>query len=61
MAVTMICARCGSDNVVKDAYARWNVTHQKWELSAVFDASFCEACDGEETRLKEAVLSDTPE
>lgn len=45
--VTKHCRECGSENIVADAFARWNVETQAWELSSLFDATCCEDC-GEE-------------
>lgn len=43
-----VCAACGSDDVLGDAYVAWNVDGQAWEVSAVFDnGAVCNACDGE--------------
>lgn len=47
--VRMICERCGSDNVMHDAWAVWNVAAQEWELGAVFDYMHCDRCEGETT------------
>jgi hypothetical protein len=38
------CVQCGSDEVVRDAWARWNPIAGLWELGNVFDESMCEAC-----------------
>ena len=47
-----VCNRCGSSDVLADAYASWNMETQDWELASTFDkGSYCEACDGE-TRLE---------
>ncbi|AMN44714.1 hypothetical protein [Rhodoplanes sp. Z2-YC6860] len=47
-----VCATCGSDRVLSDAYAAWDVATQQWELMQTFDkGAYCEQCDGE-TRLK---------
>ncbi|RMF34014.1 MAG: DUF3768 domain-containing protein [Alphaproteobacteria bacterium] len=43
------CASCGSQRVVRDAWAAWNPDTGLWELSAVFDREFCQACEGETT------------
>ncbi len=43
--VKMVCAHCGSRNVVRDAWAEWDFENQCWELAAVFDAAHCEDCD----------------
>ncbi len=40
-----ICKTCGSDDVVKDAWASWNRETGLWELMDVFDYGFCRACE----------------
>ncbi len=42
-----VCSSCGSDRVVRDAWAVWNAETQEWELQQVFDAAFCRTCEGE--------------
>lgn len=41
-----ICNTCGSDNVMADAWAEWDVSKQRWEISNTFDEMFCQDCDG---------------
>jgi hypothetical protein len=43
--IKMICPSCGSDDVTRDALARWSVPEQKWTLSSELDSMHCEACD----------------
>lgn len=43
----VVCATCGSDDVLRDAYARWNPEKQDFDLVATFDHTFCGECDGE--------------
>ncbi len=50
--VRMVCETCGSDNVMHDAWAVWNVATQEWELGATFDYAHCDRCEGE-THIKE--------
>ena len=47
--IKKVCSTCGSENVLADAYAQWNVEKQDWELANVFDKnSYCGGkCDGE--------------
>ena len=40
-----VCRTCGSENVVCDAWAKWNRTTQEWELDQSFDDTFCRDCD----------------
>lgn len=57
-AIQIVCRTCGTDQVLRDAYASWNVDNQEWELQNVFDAAVCEGrCDGE-TKLDEVNLID---
>ncbi|WP_430449491.1 DUF3768 domain-containing protein [Rhodophyticola sp.] len=44
------CQSCGSERVVKDAWACWNRDYGLWELEAVFDCAYCHQCEAE-TRL----------
>lgn len=53
----MTCAKCGSENVMRDAYAVWNFDTQDWELGAVFDQGYCDDCartGNSETDIDEA-------
>ena len=47
--VEKVCETCGSDRVVVDAYAEWDVDAQRWELAETYGYSFCKECDGETT------------
>lgn len=42
-----VCKHCGSENVVKDAWASWD--GEQWVLEDFFDDEFCKDCDGETT------------
>ena len=42
-----VCRHCGSANVMRDAWAVWNITTQAWELGSAFDHSRCGDCDAE--------------
>lgn len=52
MKYKMVCDRCGSDEVHRDAWADWDEETGQWVLGNIFDYSFCEKCDGE-SRIKE--------
>jgi hypothetical protein len=41
-----VCTDCGSDNVMRDAWAIWNMEDQEWDLSQTFDEAFCQNCEG---------------
>jgi hypothetical protein len=45
--VQMVCSSCKSEDVVKDAFARWDPEMQAWVLSAVYDHTQCNACGSE--------------
>jgi hypothetical protein len=32
---------------MRDAWAEWDDQAQKWELKSVFDAAYCDDCNGE--------------
>lgn len=50
--VKMVCSHCGSEDVVADAYAKWNVDSQAWQVAQTFDkGGYCSQCDGE-TRIE---------
>lgn len=52
-----VCSTCGSNDVLSDAYAEWNIVTQQWELQNTFDkGAFCAHCDGE-TRFDRVELS----
>lgn len=40
-----VCASCGSENVVCDAWASWNKQIDEWELDNTFDDGFCRDCE----------------
>lgn len=42
-----VCKTCGSERVVKDAWACWNPQYGLWELETVFDHEHCHQCEGE--------------
>jgi len=45
-----VCSKCGSNAVVRDAWASWNADSQSWQLKQVFDHTFCPVCE-DETKL----------
>lgn len=45
--VVLICPKCGSEDITRDACAQWNTDSGKWELSCVYDVMNCEACGNE--------------
>ena len=51
--VNFTCSKCGSDDVVSDAWAEWSVEEQQWQLGQVFDQTFCLACESDCSLLAE--------
>ena len=45
------CRSCGSERVVKDAWACWNAEFGLWELEAVLDHEHCHSCEAK-TKLE---------
>lgn len=46
--VKYVCAKCGSDDILFDAYATWNVRTQQMEVANTYDKGhFCNNCEGE--------------
>jgi len=45
--IQFVCEHCGSNDILTDAWARWNVETQEMELSSVMDAEECVHCGGE--------------
>lgn len=44
-ACELTCPQCGGDNVVKDAFASWDVNAQEFVLHSTYDESYCQDCD----------------
>ena len=57
--IGIVCSKCGSDEISRDAWADWDTRSQDWVLGAVFDYAHCHKCDCEtsldEVELKAAV------
>ena len=49
MRIKIVCSKCKSENVMRDAWAVWDVATQEWVLGSVFDQGFCDTCEGEES------------
>lgn len=41
------CPRCGSQNISKDAAARWDEEAGEWSLACVHDSETCDDCGAE--------------
>lgn len=55
-AYQLICASCGSDDVVADAVARWDGDNACWDLSSTFDDRVCCSCNAEGASILRAIL-----
>lgn len=43
-----VCSECGSADILRDAYAQWDMKAQDWVVQQVFDkGTVCENCEGE--------------
>lgn len=42
-----VCPNCASDEIVRDATARWDPDAQSWSLSGTFDNETCDSCGAE--------------
>lgn len=56
MTLQYRCKDCGSLDIVRDAFADWDVEEQEWVLSSVYDYMCCRDC-GEES-IEEVVVGD---
>lgn len=45
MTIRIVCSWCGSNDVARDAWARWDEAAQDWVLGAVFDDGWCHRCE----------------
>jgi hypothetical protein len=41
-----VCEHCGSVDVVRDAFASWDMKTKEWVLHSWYDNAHCNACDG---------------
>lgn len=46
-----VCAHCGSDQLVRDASARWDIDTQDWAISGIYDCTTCDICSAESDDL----------
>ncbi len=45
------CTSCGSADILRDAYACWDVDTQQWVLHSCYDLFRCETCDAQSKRV----------
>lgn len=58
-AVKPVCPHCGSEEMVRDATARWDSDSQCWSISGVFDNETCDLCGAEGNCISEWVPADS--
>ena len=47
-----VCRECGSDDVIADAFAAWDVETQQWKVTQAFEkGGCCEACGEQDIRF----------
>ena len=51
----MVCEKCRSELVTRDAWAEWDTDAQDWTLGAVYDYAYCHNCQGD-TQIEEVPL-----
>ena len=45
--VRMVCEKCRSELVTRDAWAEWDTDAQDWTLGAIYDYAYCHDCQGD--------------
>jgi predicted RNA-binding Zn-ribbon protein involved in translation (DUF1610 family) len=54
-SIKLLCPHCGSDDIIRDAWTRWN--GHRWVLEGIYDDMTCNTCAAEfekaETRADE--------
>lgn len=49
--VRPLCRHCGSENLARDAAARWDIALQDWTITGLFDSTTCDDCGAESDDL----------
>jgi len=44
MTISKHCPTCGSEAILRDAYASWDKDQQKWVLHSYYDETLCDGC-----------------
>lgn len=55
LGVTIHCAGCDGEDVMRDGWATWNAELQLWESADLQDHAWCNACDSETKLVKRAI------
>ena len=61
MKIKLKCPKCGGSAIFADAYARWNVETQNWELHDVYDDRTCNDCGGDTKPIEVEIKDPTRE
>jgi predicted RNA-binding Zn-ribbon protein involved in translation (DUF1610 family) len=56
--VKLLCPKCKSDSISRDANCFWNIESQEWEISSCDGDIFCDDCGNEFLRAKEQEVED---
>ena len=56
--ITIVCNRCGSDDVMRDAYAVWSIEDQEWVTHSTYDHAYCYNCDGDTSLIEKELTND---
>lgn len=51
LPVQPLCRNCGSENIARDAAARWDIAAQDWTITGLFDSTSCDDCGAESDDL----------
>ena len=51
LPVQPLCRNCGSENLARDAAARWDIAVQDWTITGLFDSTSCDDCSAESDNL----------
>ena len=57
MKVSYVCTECGSNNVMWDAWAKWDEDTQEMYMENYYDHTYCNNCDGE-CSVEEVVIDE---
>lgn len=54
--IILVCPKCESSNIVRDAIASWDTTKQEWVHADVYESMACNDCGWEFKAATEVVL-----
>ena len=55
--ITIVCSHCGSDDVMRDAYAVWSVEDQEWVTHSTYDNAYCYNCSGDTSLIEKELTN----